>query len=118
MQRVEWILKSGRALLLPIYKGTYERGDELTSDYPQPTALYKDHVIMWGRDRAARSTTWKRAPDLDASRIAYFGTSWGGQLGAILPAVEKRVRANVLYVAGFCFQRSLPEVDPCTTCVA
>ena len=29
----------------------------------------------------------------------------------ILPAVEKRIRANVLYVAGFCFQRALPEVD-------
>ncbi|MCC6652299.1 MAG: protein kinase, partial [Candidatus Eisenbacteria bacterium] len=112
VQRVDWILKSGRALLLPIYKSTYERGDELTSDYPEPTALYKDHVIMWGRDLGRAIDYVETRPDLDAGRIAYFGTSWGGQLGAILPAVEKRIRANVLYVAGFCFQRSLAEVDP------
>ncbi|MFN8588147.1 MAG: protein kinase [Candidatus Eisenbacteria bacterium] len=112
IQRVEWILKSGRALLLPIYKSTYERGDELSSDYPQPTALYKDHVIMWARDLGRAIDYVETRPELDAGRIAYFGTSWGGQLGAILPAVEKRIRANVLYVAGFCFQRSLPEVDP------
>ena len=109
---MDWILKSGRALLLPIYKSTYERGDELTSDYPEPTALYKDHVIMWSRDLGRALDYVETRPDLDAGRIAYFGTSWGGQLGAILPAVEKRIRANVLYVAGFCFQRSLAEVDP------
>jgi len=112
IQRVDWIVKSGRALMLPIYKSTYERGDEMTSDYPEPTAFYKDHVIMWTRDLGRAIDYVETRPDLDAGRIGYFGTSWGGMLGAILPAVEKRIRANVLYVAGLCFQRSLPEVDP------
>jgi serine/threonine protein kinase/dienelactone hydrolase len=111
IQRVEWIVKSGRALLLPIYKATYERGDEMTSDYPEPTAFYKDHVIMWARDLGRAIDYVETRPDLDADRIAYFGVSWGGQLGAILPAVEKRIRASVLYVAGLTFQRALPEVD-------
>ncbi len=111
VQRVDWIVKSGRALLLPIYKATYERGDEMTSDYPEPTAFYKDHVIMWARDLGRAIDYVETRPDLDAGRIAYFGTSWGGMLGAILPAVEKRIRANVLYVAGLSFQRPLPEVD-------
>jgi eukaryotic-like serine/threonine-protein kinase len=111
IQRVDWIVKSGRALLLPIYKATYERGDEMTSDYPEPTTFYKDHVIMWARDLGRAIDYVETRSDLDAGRIAYFGTSWGGMLGAILPAVEKRLRANVLYVAGLSFQRSLPEVD-------
>lgn len=111
IQRVEWIVKSGHALLLPIYKSTYERGDELVSDYPSPTAQYKDHVIMWARDLGRAIDYVETRPDLDAGRIAYFGTSWGGMLGGILPAVEKRIRANILYVAGICFQRTLPEVD-------
>ena len=111
IQRTEWIVKSGRALLLPIYKATYERGDEMTSDYPEPTAFYKDHVIMWARDLGRALDYVETRADLDAGRIAYFGTSWGGMLGAILPAVEKRIRANVLYVAGLSFQRSLPEVE-------
>ncbi len=111
IRRVDFIVKSGRALILPIYKGTFERGDGLDSDYPEPTAFYKEHVIMWGKDLGRTIDYVESRADLDASRIAYFGTSWGGALGAILPAIEPRIRANVLYVAGFCFQRALPEVD-------
>ncbi len=111
IQRVDWIVKSGRALLLPIYKATYERGDEMTSDYPEATAFYKDHVIMWARDLGRAIDYVETRPDLDPGRIAYLGTSWGGMLGAILPAVEKRIRANVLYVAGLSLHRTLPEVD-------
>jgi dipeptidyl aminopeptidase/acylaminoacyl peptidase len=33
-------------------------------------------------------------------------------LGAIIPAVEKRIKVSVLLVGGLYFQRSLPEVDP------
>ena len=44
------MVKSGRALLYPVYKSTYERGDGLASDYPDQTASWKDHVIMWGKD--------------------------------------------------------------------
>lgn len=49
--------------------------------------------------------------DVDTSRIAYFGLSWGGALGGIIPAVEPRVRAFILYVAGLGEQRALPEVE-------
>ena len=31
--------------------------------------------------------------------------------GAILPAIEPRIRVNLLYVAGLNFQRALPECD-------
>ena len=109
--RVDFLPKSGRAALFPIYKGTYERGGDLHSDYPQVTAAYKDYVIMWGKDLARSIDYLETRPDIDAGRIAYYGLSWGGALGAILPAIERRIRANVLYVAGLNFQRALPEVD-------
>lgn len=32
-------------------------------------------------------------------------------MGAIMPAIEQRFKACVLYVAGLNFQRALPEVD-------
>ncbi len=110
-RRVDFIVKSGRAVILPIYQGTFERGGEMKSDYPELTARYKEHVIMWGKDLARTIDYVETREDLDATRIAYFGTSWGGALGAILPAVEQRIGANVLYVAGLCFQRALPEAD-------
>jgi serine/threonine protein kinase/predicted esterase len=111
LRRVEFVVRSGRALILPVYKGTYERGGELKSDYPAETAHYRDHVIMWGKEIARTVDFVESRDDLDAERVAYFGTSWGGALGAILPAVEPRFKAVLLYVAGFCFQRALPEAD-------
>ncbi len=109
--RVDFLPKSGRAVLFPIYKGTYERGGDLHSDYPTETTFYKDYVIMWGKDLARSIDYLETRQDIDAGRIAYYGLSWGGALGAILPAVEKRIKANVLYVAGLNFQRALPEAD-------
>ncbi len=110
-QRFSFLLKSGRAVMFPIYKGTYERGDELDSDYPEETNFYKDHVIMWGKDLARSIDYMETRDDLDTGRLAFFGASWGGVMGTILPAVEPRIQVNLLYVAGLLFQRALPEAD-------
>ena len=109
--RAEFFQKSGRAVLWPIYKGTYERGGDLHSDLPSETATYRDYVVMWAKDLSRSIDYLETRPDLDAGRLTYFGLSWGGALGAILPAVEKRIKVNVLYVAGLSFQRALPEAD-------
>ena len=111
LRRIDFLLKGGRAVMLPIYKGTFQRGDDLKSDYPEETAFYKDHVIMWCKDLARSIDYLETRDDIDADRIAYYGLSWGGAMGAILPAVERRIKAVVLYVAGLNFQHALPEVD-------
>lgn len=109
--RLDFLPKSGRAVLYPIYKGTFERGGELHSDYPADTTFYKDHVIMWGKDLARSIDYLETRKDLDAGHLAYYGLSWGGAMGAILPAIEPRIKVNILYVAGLQFQRALPEAD-------
>jgi dienelactone hydrolase len=105
-------IKSGRAVLFPIYKGTYERGDELNSDIAEETNFYKEHVIMWGKDLGRAIDYLETREEIDTDKIAYFGFSWGGFLGSILPAVEPRIKASILFVAGLQVQRSFPEVDP------
>jgi dienelactone hydrolase len=104
-------LKSGRAVIFPIYKGTYERGDELDSDYPTETNFYKEHVIMWVKDLARSIDYLENREEIDTSQLVFYGVSWGGVMGTILPAVETRIQVNMLYVAGMLFQRALPEVD-------
>jgi len=111
MRRVDFVVRSGRALVLPVYKGTYHRGGDLHSDYPTETAAYRDYVIAWVRDFGRTLDYLATRGDMDLERVGYFGLSWGGFMGAIVPAVERRIRANVLYVAGLCSQRSLPEVE-------
>ena len=105
------LLNSGRAVIYPIYKSTYERGDELNSPVPNETNFWKEHVIMWGKDLARSIDYLETRDDINIDKLAFYGSSWGGVMGTMLPAIEPRIKVNVLYAAGFDFQRALPEVD-------
>ena len=107
----DFLMKQGYAVIHPIFLGTYERGTELKSDYPAETQLWRDHVIAWGKDLRRAVDYVESRPDIDTSRLAYFGASWGGAMGPIMIPVESRFDVAILYVAGFCFQRAQPEVD-------
>jgi predicted esterase len=106
-----YVLKGGRALLYPVYESTYERGDGLVSDYPDETANWKDHVIMWGKDLRRSIDCLETREDIDADRLAFEGVSWGAAMAPIMIAVEPRIKAGIVVVAGLNFQTSLPEVD-------
>lgn len=107
-----YVINSGRAFIYPILKSTYERRDELISDYPDVSVFWKEHVIMWVKDFMRTIDYLDTREDIDHEKIAYFGASWGGAMGAMVPAVEKRFKISILLVAGLNKQRSLPEVDP------
>jgi len=108
----DFIVKSGRAVMFPIYKSTYERGDGLHSSGSNESNFYKDHVIMWAKDLRRSLDYLQTRPDIDAGRFAYYGFSWGGALGGLMPAVEARIKTVVLLVAGLSNQRGRPEVEP------
>ncbi len=107
----DFVVKSGRALVYPIYKSTYERGDGLKTDEPDSTALYRDHVIEWSKDLGRTIDYIETRKDLDNGKLAYYGLSCGAYLGNILPALEKRIKVVVLLGGGFDLGKKLPEVD-------
>ncbi len=109
--RFDYIVRSGRAVILPVYKGTYERGTDLSSDYPYPTSSYRDHVVAWLKDLARSIDYLEMRPEINSDRVAYWGPSWGGAMGVIMVALEPRIKAAVLVVGGFYLQETLPEVD-------
>ena len=109
--RIGFLPKSGRAVMFPVLKGTLERGDDLASDLPAETSLYKDHVIMWIKDLSRSIDYLETRDDIDTDKLAYYGLNWGGAMGAMVPAVEKRIKTCVLCVAGLDFRKTLPEVD-------
>ncbi len=111
LSRTKFLMKSGRALMYPIYKSTYERGDGLKSDYPDQTNFWKEHVIMWTKDFSRSIDYLQTRKDIDSDKLVYFGVSWGGAMGGIIPAVEKRIKGSLLLVAGLLFQPALPEVE-------
>jgi pimeloyl-ACP methyl ester carboxylesterase len=67
---------------------------------------------MWAQDLSRTLDYVETRSDLDKSRVAYLGASWGGALGPVIAAVEPRIRAVVLISGGLEFQATLPEVDP------
>jgi predicted esterase len=105
-------LKSGRALVIPVYKSIYERRDELESSMPNMTNQYKEHVIMWSKDIRRTVDYLELRDDFDSEKLAYFGYSWGGRLGPIMMFTEKRFKTGILTVAGLRSQRCQPEADP------
>jgi predicted Ser/Thr protein kinase/predicted esterase len=108
----DFIIKSGRAFLFPIYKSTYERGDGLVSSIPDESNSYKEHVLQWAKDLGRSLDYLESRSDIDSEKLAYYGFSWGGRLGGIMMAVGGRFKTAILYVAGFRFQKQKPEVDP------
>ena len=108
----DFIIKSGRAVMFPVYQGTFERGAGPKAIYwPNTTSSYRDHVIAWSKDLGRSIDYLETRPDIDRMKLAYEGSSWGAAMGALLPAVENRLQALVLICPGFYLQNRLPEVD-------
>jgi tRNA A-37 threonylcarbamoyl transferase component Bud32 len=105
------ILRSGRALIFPVYKSTFERGDGMESDVSDTSSTWRDHVVMWAKDASRAIDYVESRQDLTHDPISFYGVSWGAVMGSIIPAVEPRIKVSVLALGGLDFHRSLPEAD-------
>ena len=108
MNYLGFIVQGRRALLFPMYKGTYERRLEQPPAGPNER---RDLTIQRMKDLQRSVDYVISRTDLDHDRLAYFGVSLGGRLGAIALAVEKRFTAAVLWSGGFRSGPTLPEND-------
>jgi len=105
------IIKSGRASMYPIYKGTYERRTDRSDDVPDATVAYRDWVIQMTKDLRRSVDYLETRNDIDIQKLAYVGVSWGGEMGPIMLAVENHLKAGVLLLGGAHGCPKLPEVD-------
>jgi dienelactone hydrolase len=106
---IDFIIKNGRAVLFPIYKGTYERNVE------RPLAArsyaYNDMLIKQVKDFSRSIDYLSTRPDIDTSKLGYYGTSMGGRLGIIMLAIEKRIKSGLLVFGGLGGYNRYSEVD-------
>ena len=109
MRWLDFILKSGRALMFPVYKGTYERRVE-GSEGPNAARTLG---IEQTQDLSRSIDYLETRSDIDSNRLAYYGISWGAVDAGRLLALEGRFKAAVLLGAGFDpTEKRPPEVDP------
>ena len=106
----DFIIKSGRAVMFPVYKGTFERYDDYFSQ-PKTSTFYRDNVVDCVKDLGRSIDYLETRSDIDRNKLAYEGYSWGAAMGAILPAVEDRLKVLVLIGPGFWLQKRFPAAD-------
>jgi dienelactone hydrolase len=107
----DYVLKSGRAAIYPIYFRTFERNDGTTDHGARKSHEYTALLIKLVRDFMRTVDYLETRDDIDTGKLGYYGHSWGGRMGAIIPAVEDRIALNILVAAGFSSTKPYPEAD-------
>jgi eukaryotic-like serine/threonine-protein kinase len=107
----DFVPRSGRALMAPVFKSTFERRDALKDDNPNETAFFRDHMIAWAKDLSRSLDYLETRPDIRRDALAYLGLSWGSGVAPVMLAVENRFKVAILESGGLEFSRALPEAD-------
>ena len=109
---LDFILKNGRAVMYPVYKGTYERRDGLGDERSMKEShRYTEYLVKLVKDFRRSVDYLETRNDIDSDKLAYYGLSWGGMYGAIIPAVEERLKVSILNSGGLPDIKALPEAD-------
>jgi dienelactone hydrolase len=108
MKCIDYVIRSGRAVLYPVYKGLYERAAAL----PGPdTAAGRETLIQDSKDLGRSIDYLETRNELDRERIAFMGVSMGAAMGVNLAAVEDRLKAVIMLDGGFYNEKPLPGTD-------
>jgi len=106
------VILSGRAVMFPIYYGTFERNDGRDSFWPEVSASYREWRIRQVQDARRALDYLETRDDIDMESLGYFGTSWGASTAPLILALEPRFKAAVLAFGGLTPAEFPTEVDP------
>ena len=109
----DFVLKSGRMLVIPTWKGSAERYDGfigLAGDHYLQT--FRQRMHEWRQETGQLLDYLSSRPDVQADRIGWAGVSFGSSTMLPVLAMEPRFKAATLILAGLPYRDLLPEVDP------
>jgi hypothetical protein len=89
----DFLPRSGRALVYPVYKGTYERQVPTVG-----TSQWRDLVVQWSKDLGRTIDYLESRSDFDRDKLAYYGFSMGAD--DALPAGPPARRAKRFLLPG------------------
>ena len=112
-----FLIKNGRAVFYPVYKGYFERGNDalisiIETDFS--THQWAEVLIQQIKDLRRSLDYLETRSDVDSGKLAYYSMSYGSMVAPQVLAVEKRFLASVLLAGGFAYQGGMqrPEVNP------
>ena len=92
----EMLVRGGRALLVPIWKGSYERYADIEADRD----FYRERSPQWVSEMRRSVDFLQTRNEIDKDRIGYYGLSLGALWGPMLLAMEPRISASVWLAGG------------------
>lgn len=95
------LIRGGRAVFAVVMEGMTER--EYPQSFEQPatsSVAFRDQMVRRATELRLGLDYLETRDDIDASRIAYVGKSWGAGSRVLFAAVDDRFRATVLIGAG------------------
>ena len=108
-----FLVRSGRAVAYPVYKGSLERsnneyhgGDQLKS-----TSLWRDYVIYFSKDLRRTIDYLATRSDIDANELGWFAVSRGAALSPMMLVPEPRIKVAALWIPGLYLEHMAAEVD-------
>ncbi|MFN0170503.1 MAG: SUMF1/EgtB/PvdO family nonheme iron enzyme [Bryobacteraceae bacterium] len=106
--RVEFIVRSGRAMIYPMYIGTFSRRLP-----PSRTAVEEKERNVRRHQDLRRSVEYLLTrEDINASKLGYVGVSWGASSAPVMVSLEDRFKTAVLFAGGLSLEAApLPETD-------
>ncbi|MDR3700037.1 MAG: protein kinase [Candidatus Sulfopaludibacter sp.] len=105
---IDFVIQSGRAVLYPVIKGTYERSAPLPG---LDTVAGRETIIDQSKDLGRSIDYLETRADIDRNRIAYMGVSMTAAQGVIYAALEPRLKAVIFLDGGFFTEKPLPGTD-------
>ena len=94
----EFLIRSGRALLYPVYKGTFERGGA-----SPPQGGVRDMQLAWAKDFFRAVDYLEARPEVNKDKLGYYSISMGAYFAPIPLALEPRIKVAVLAAGGLRF---------------
>jgi serine/threonine protein kinase len=104
---LSFIVTNGRAVLYPVYTGTFERRIPPIKGSRQ----FSEYVIHLVQDLMRSIDYLETRSDINTQKLAYYGYSWGGWLTPIILVVEERFKAGISIV-GALQTTTRPEISP------
>ena len=92
-ERFDYIPKSGRVLVRPIFLETYNRGGG--GALPEPGI-----AIRWTKELGRCIDYLEARRDINADRVAYMGLSYGARVGPFILPLEPRVGVAIFIAGG------------------
>jgi serine/threonine protein kinase/dienelactone hydrolase len=110
----DYILQNGRAMVCPIYKGTYDRNFEHSLPDPSTAPVaHRNRFVQKYQDLARTIDYLESRDDMNMEKLTYLGFSRGAWTGPLWVALEDRIRLAI-FIAGGCntWDEPIPSADP------